>query len=40
MNGWCGESLRNLGVVNWKTKAQEQDDWRKFLGQAKTHKGL
>jgi hypothetical protein len=34
------KDLRNLGVVNWKTKAQEQDGWRKFLEQAKTHKGL
>jgi hypothetical protein len=32
--------LRNLGVVNWKRKAQERDGWRKFLEQAKTHKGL
>jgi hypothetical protein len=24
------KDLRNLGVVNWKTKAQEQDGWRKF----------
>jgi hypothetical protein len=31
---------RNLDVVNWKTKAQERDGWRKFLEQAKTHKGL
>jgi hypothetical protein len=22
--------FRNLGVVNWKTKAQERDGWRKF----------
>jgi hypothetical protein len=34
------KDLRNLGVVNWKTKAQERDGWRKFLEQAKTHKGL
>jgi hypothetical protein len=34
------KDLRNLGVVNWKTKAQERDDWRNFLEQAKTHKGL
>jgi hypothetical protein len=31
--------LRNLGVINWKTKAQERDGWRKFLEQAKNHKG-
>jgi hypothetical protein len=24
------KDLRNLGVVNWKTKAQEQDGWRNF----------
>jgi hypothetical protein len=24
------EDLRNLGVVNWKTKAQERDGWRNF----------
>jgi hypothetical protein len=24
------KDLRNLSVVNWKTKAQEQDGWRKF----------
>jgi hypothetical protein len=23
--------LRNLGVVNWRAKAQERDGWRKFL---------
>jgi hypothetical protein len=34
------KDLRNLDVVNWKTKAQERDGWRKFLEQAKTHKGL
>jgi hypothetical protein len=27
-------------VVNWKTKAQEQDGWRVFLEQAKSNKGL
>jgi hypothetical protein len=32
--------LRNLGVVNWKTKAQERDGWRKFSEQAKTHERL
>jgi hypothetical protein len=32
--------LRNLGVVNWRAKAQERDGWRKFLEQAKTHEGL
>jgi hypothetical protein len=32
--------FRNLGVVKWKTKAQERDGWRKFLEQPKTHKGL
>jgi hypothetical protein len=25
------KDLRNLGVVNWKTRAQERDGWRKFL---------
>jgi hypothetical protein len=25
------KDLRNLGVVKWKTKAQEWDGWRKFL---------
>jgi hypothetical protein len=34
------KGLRNLGVVNWKKKEQEQDGWGKFLEQAKTHKGL
>jgi hypothetical protein len=34
------EDLRNLSVVNWKTKAQEWDGWKKFLEQAKTHEGL
>jgi hypothetical protein len=29
----------NLGVVNWKAKAQKQDGWRKVLEQAKTQKG-
>jgi hypothetical protein len=34
------KDLRNLNVVNWKTKAQERNGWRKFLEQAKTPKGL
>jgi hypothetical protein len=34
------KDLRNLGVVNWRVKVQERDGWRKFLEQAKTHKGL
>jgi hypothetical protein len=34
------KDLRNLGAVNSKTKAQERDDWRTFLEQAKTHKVL
>jgi hypothetical protein len=34
------KDLRKLGVVDWKTKVQKQDGWRKFLEQAKTHKGL
>jgi hypothetical protein len=34
------KDLRNLGVVNWKTKAQEWVGRRKFLEQAKTHKEL
>jgi hypothetical protein len=42
MVGWMdgAEDLRNLSVVNWKTKAQERDGWRKFLEQDKTHKVL
>jgi hypothetical protein len=37
----CAEKdLMNLGVVSWKTKAQERHGWREFLEQAKTHKGL
>jgi hypothetical protein len=24
------KDLRNLGVVNWRTKAQEWNGWRKF----------
>jgi hypothetical protein len=38
--GIVEKDLRNLGVVYWKTKAQERDGWKKFLEQAKTHKGL
>jgi hypothetical protein len=34
------KDMRNLGEVNWKTKARERDGWRKFLEQAKTHKVL
>jgi hypothetical protein len=40
---WMGgveKDLRNLGVVNWKTKAQERDGRRMFLEQAKNHKVL
>jgi hypothetical protein len=32
------KDLRNLGVVNWKTKAKEQYGWRRFLEQVKTTK--
>jgi hypothetical protein len=34
MDGWMDgveRDLRNLDVVNWKTKAQEQNGWRQFL---------
>jgi hypothetical protein len=34
------KDMRNLDMVNWRAKAQERDGWRKFLKQAKTHKGL
>jgi hypothetical protein len=34
------KDLRNLDVVNWRAKTQERDGWRKFLEQAKTHRGL
>jgi hypothetical protein len=34
------KDLRNLGMINWKTKAGEREGWRKFLEQAKTHQGL
>jgi hypothetical protein len=34
------KDMRNLGVVNWRVKAQEKVGWRKFLEQAKTHKGF
>jgi hypothetical protein len=34
------KELRTMGVGNWKTKTKERDGWRKFLEQAKTHKGL
>jgi hypothetical protein len=34
------KALRNLGVVNWKSKAQERNGWRKFLERTKIHKGL
>jgi hypothetical protein len=29
MNG-VEKDMRNLGVVNWRAKAQERDGWRKF----------
>jgi hypothetical protein len=32
------KDLRNLGVVKWKTKAQELEGWKTFLEQAKTHR--
>jgi hypothetical protein len=34
------KDLRNLGIVNWKTRAQAGDSWRKFLKQVKIHKGF
>jgi hypothetical protein len=34
------KDLRNLAVVNLKTKTKEQDGWRKILEHAKTHEGL
>jgi hypothetical protein len=38
--GGVEKNLRNLSVVNWKTKTQEQNGWRKLLEQAKTHEVL
>jgi hypothetical protein len=43
IDGWLDnveKDLRKLGVVSWRAKAQERNGWRKFLEQAKTHKGL
>jgi hypothetical protein len=43
MDGWMDgveKDLRNVGVVNWRAKAQKSDGWRKFLEKAKTRKGL
>jgi hypothetical protein len=42
MRGMDGveKDLRKLGVINWKTKAQERGGWTKFLEQGKAHKGL
>jgi hypothetical protein len=39
MDVWC-EGFEELGVVDWKTKAQEQDGWRKFLQLAKIRERL
>jgi hypothetical protein len=30
MNG-VEKDLRDMGLVNWKTKAQERDGWRKYF---------
>jgi hypothetical protein len=32
--------LRNIGVKNWKQKAQERKQWKEIIEQAKTHKEL
>jgi hypothetical protein len=34
------KDFTNLDLVNWRAKADERDCSRKFLEQAKTHKGL
>ena len=34
------DDLRNMGVNNWKQKAQERKPWRGIIEQAKTHKEL
>jgi hypothetical protein len=33
------KDLMNLGVVNWKTKDQEQDGWRNFKNRPRFSKG-
>ena len=32
--------LRKMGVNNWKPTAQEREQWKEIIGQAKTHKDL
>jgi hypothetical protein len=39
MNG-VEKDLRNLGVVNWETKAQDRNGWRSFIERAKSNKSL
>jgi hypothetical protein len=34
------KDLGNLDMVNWETKVQDLDGWRKFLEQAKNYKWL
>ena len=34
------DDLREMGVNNWKQKAQERKPWREINEQAKTHKEL
>jgi hypothetical protein len=32
--------LRKMGVKNWRRKAQDREQWRTILKEAKVHRGL
>jgi hypothetical protein len=36
----CDDQAADMGVKNWKQRAQERKQWKEIIEQAKTHKEL
>jgi len=34
------DALQLLGMRGWRRRAENRDEWRRLLGEAKTRKGL